>query len=383
MFASTPHQSTVAKLVLAPTTIVSTRGGRLCVEVHGSTMPPLQTDQPGLIGWLCRFISPQTLDSMLAELPPQARPVAARASSYLLEMGALRIAEDHAPHAHDREALHAENRACLSQMMQMLYELACDVGGLGPFAQDSLESRDGIGLDARLASLRHAMSALRAELSTLRQPHLSRQLSSQGIGPESIALKLHIGCGPCHLAGWVNLDIYPAPVATNVLWGLPFVDGSARYVFLSHLLEHLFYPNDVQPFLEEIHRVLMPGGVLRIIVPDIEACIEAYQQRDAAFFAGRRRHWGGGDGAPTRLEDFLAYAGAGPDPAWLFEAHKFGYDFETLSRALQRAGFAHVRRCGFMGSAHPELQVDSNSEVADAHYGDRHYSLFVEATRAG
>ena len=32
------------------------------------------------------------------------------------------------------------------------------------------------------------------------------------------------------------------------------------------------------------------------------------------------------NGQATRLEHFLSYAGAGPDPAWLFEAHKFGYD---------------------------------------------------------
>jgi SAM-dependent methyltransferase len=377
----TQNQSPSTTLVLVPMATISSRGGRLIVELPGSSMRPLETDQPGLIGWLCRFASPQKLDAMLAELPSQAQPMAARAAGYLREMGVLRPVDGAA--AADADTLHSSNRARLSQMMQTLYELACDVGGLGPFAQRSLEARDGIGLDLRLAALQQTMDALRADLVPLRGPYLSHQLSAIGVGPTSTGLNLHIGCGPCHLPDWVNIDIHPAPVATNVLWGLPFVDGSARYVFLSHLLEHLFYPNDVQPFLEEIHRVLMPGGVVRIIVPDIEACIDAYQRRDADFFAGRRRHWGGGDGAPTRLEDFLAYAGAGPDPAWLFEAHKFGYDFETLSRALQRAGFIDVQRSGYMQSTHAVLQVDVHSEVADARYSDHHYSLFVEATRAG
>jgi hypothetical protein len=35
-----------------------------------------------------------------------------------------------------------------------------------------------------------------------------------------------------------------------------------------------------------------------------------------------------------------------------------------------------------MGSAHPALRVDDVSAVARATYGTRHYSLFVEATRA-
>jgi predicted SAM-dependent methyltransferase len=170
-------------------------------------------------------------------------------------------------------------------------------------------------------------------------------------------------------------------LATNVLWGLPFVDGSVSRVFLSHLLEHLFYPNDVQPFLAELQRVLAPGGRIRVVVPDIEQCLRAYAGNDDEFFRERREHWPGGDAASTRLEHFLAYAGAGPDPAHIFQAHKFGYDFETLARALARAGFVEIERSGYMQSRDVELRVDENSEVAGAVHGGRHYSLFVEAIK--
>jgi hypothetical protein len=36
-----------------------------------------------------------------------------------------------------------------------------------------------------------------------------------------------------------------------------------------------------------------------------------------------------------------------------------------------------------MGSEHPALRVDDVSEVAGAKYGDRYYSLFVEALAPG
>jgi predicted SAM-dependent methyltransferase len=167
----------------------------------------------------------------------------------------------------------------------------------------------------------------------------------------------------------------------NVLWGLPFGTGSARYIFVSHLLEHLFFPRDVKPFLAELRRVLAPGGVVRIVVPDIEQCIEAYVNNDRNFFGNRRETWPWWPENPTRLEDFLAYAGAGAEPAYLFESHKYGYDFETLSRVLADAGFGGIERSSYMGSAHTLLQVDHISAVANAKYGERYYSLFVEARR--
>lgn len=49
---------------------------------------------------------------------------------------------------------------------------------------------------------------------------------------------------------------------------LPFADASLRAVYSSHVLEHL--PAEViEPLLAEFWRVLVPGGVARIVVPDL------------------------------------------------------------------------------------------------------------------
>jgi hypothetical protein len=111
----------------------------------------------------------------------------------------------------------------------------------------------------------------------------------------------------------------------------------------------------------------------------VRACIEAYVNNDRSFFASRRETWSWWPENPTRQEDFLGYAGAGAEPAWQFESHKFGYDFETLSKVLIEAGFLNVVRSGYMTSTREELRVDQASSVANAKYGDRHFSLFVEA----
>jgi predicted SAM-dependent methyltransferase len=227
-----------------------------------------------------------------------------------------------------------------------------------------------------------ASDSLRKELQAMREPALAVQLRALQVDAGARGLKLHIGCGKGHLPGWINIDVHPAPLAMNVLRGLPFGDGSTGFVFVSHLLEHLYFPRDVQPFLAELRRVLAPGGIVRIVVPDIGKCIEAYVHNDREFFASRRETWPWWPENPTRLEDFLAYAGAGPEPAFLFESHKYGYDYETLSRALGEAGFAGMVQSGYMASEHPELRVDEVSAVARATYGTRHYSLFVEASKA-
>lgn len=364
-------------LQLAPGVHFELDGGRTRVRSRRGGQADFQTDQPALAAWLARFAQPMDAEHAVQELPEAARELGLRALAYLQHIGALVEPGS----AATGEAVVESPGQLLAGLSVSVYELASDVLGLGPAAESALQERGG-GLASRLVALSASVRGLREELAALRAPYLGAQLQALGVGPQSRELQLHVGCGRCHLEGWINLDVYPAPLATNVLWGLPFAEGSVRRVFLSHLLEHLFYPNDVAPFLAELHRVLAPGGRIRVVVPDIEQCLRAYVDGDEEFFQERRRHWPGGDEAPTRLEHFLAYAGAGPDPAHVFQAHKFGYDFETLSRALSRAGFVDVERSTFMHSRDPALRVDENSEVAGAVHGGQHYSLFVEAVKA-
>ena len=54
---------------------------------------------------------------------------------------------------------------------------------------------------------------------------------------------------------------------------------------------------------------------------------------------------------------------------------------QELVAGLEEAGFIGVARSTFMGSTHEQLRVDDASAVAKARYGDRYYSLFVEAER--
>jgi predicted SAM-dependent methyltransferase len=280
----------------------------------------------------------------------------------------------------DAEREHAATTRVVAELTQAVYSLAGELKGFGPAAHTLLGHAQP-SLKARIAALLKSIETIHEDLAAVRGGFLWKQLQALGIDEHVRDLKLHIGCGGHHLKDWINLDNHPAPLTTNLDWGLPLPTGSTRFVFLSHLLEHLFYPAQSHRLLDEIHRVLMPGGVVRIVVPDIEQCLRAYADGDESFFRDRRHHWSWLPEDATPLESFLAYAGAGPTPEYLFEHHKFGYDFETLKRCLERAGFVRVRRCDYQSSLHPELRVDNASSNAQAESEGKHFSLFVEAER--
>lgn len=84
-------------------------------------------------------------------------------------------------------------------------------------------------------------------------------------------IKLHIGCGPNILPGWVNLDCAKLPGVDIVhdlnQLPLPFADGSVAEILAQDVFEHVNYI----PLLKESLRLLVPGGELRIQVPHFTA----------------------------------------------------------------------------------------------------------------
>jgi SAM-dependent methyltransferase len=95
--------------------------------------------------------------------------------------------------------------------------------------------------------------------------------------------KLNLGCGSVFVDGndWVNLDYqacHPSVEKADLLQRLPLPDCSCKLVYSSHFLEHI--PKQMVPaFLRECLRVLTPGGVLRLALPDFEEMCKEYLLR--------------------------------------------------------------------------------------------------------
>jgi predicted SAM-dependent methyltransferase len=139
---------------------------------------------------------------------------------------------------------------------------------------------------------------------------------------------LNLGSGPQRAAGWVNVDILG--MNPDLYWdlrrGIPFPDASVQATFLEHVLEH-FATADALRILKECRRVLVPGGVVRVGVPDFGLYMRSYAADGEAIEQLR-------PGRPTPL---LAVAEVA-----LQHGHRSVWDAVTLERALEEAGFTDV-----------------------------------------
>jgi len=89
---------------------------------------------------------------------------------------------------------------------------------------------------------------------------------------------LNLGCGSHFNAQWVNVDFTKTGdgvIAHNLLNGIPFEENTFQVVYHSHVLEH-FPKNQALQFIEECYRVLQPGGIIRIAIPDLEQIVANY-----------------------------------------------------------------------------------------------------------
>jgi SAM-dependent methyltransferase len=200
-----------------------------------------------------------------------------------------------------------------------------------------------------------------------------------------IPRRLQLGAFDHTPAGWLNTDITPhllvarVPGLPRILNGLGvlgeerleayrsgafrslrYLDVSRRFrfpddtfeaVFASHVLEHL-HPDVAERCLREVHRVLCPGGILRIAVPDLDWMVAEYD--------------------PQRPDDFLYGIYQGRDSGDLGAArHWWHYNRRSLSALLRQIGFSEVEACEYRQGRMPDVERVDN----------RPGSLFVEAVR--
>jgi len=172
---------------------------------------------------------------------------------------------------------------------------------------------------------------------------------------------LHVGCGRERLDGWVNLDAQDLPgvdLVTDVTRGLPLAD--CRAVFAEHFLEHLTIEQALD-FLAEAHRVLGPGGWLRLSTPNLEWILAAvYDRRFSA--QGRMR---------AALEVNRGFY------AW---GHRFLWDRCLLEEALAACGFTEIRWCRYGESELPFFRGLERHAVYEDNEECRHV-LIAEAKR--
>jgi SAM-dependent methyltransferase len=190
-------------------------------------------------------------------------------------------------------------------------------------------------------------------------------------------VKVNIGSGLAVAPGWINLDAslnalvahlpqvaqrvayrgsgsrlqvtaerYRAILQANrfvfcdVRRGLPLPDDSVDYLYASHILEHL-ERDEAMALIIDARRVLKPGGVLRIVVPDFAHFVRLYEmghreEAVAGIFSA---------GVSGRLG-----------------RHRYMYDEDGLRQLVSKAGFSGFECCGFRQGSVPDIELLDNRQ---------------------
>jgi len=153
-------------------------------------------------------------------------------------------------------------------------------------------------------------------------------------------MKLNIGCFTVMYKGWLNIDMLHLDAYArergfdffrhDISYGLPLANESVDFIFASHVLEHVTV-TDGFIFLNACHRVLKPGGVMRVAVPDLAMLCEQYQRGDFSHLADNPE---------------VARAAFPADKFWniLTNGHKAAYDWPMLKETTQAIGFKSERK---------------------------------------
>lgn len=168
-------------------------------------------------------------------------------------------------------------------------------------------------------------------------------------------VKLHIG-GKERRAGWTILDIAPAPqvdIVGNCNDLSAFPDGSCAEIYASHVLEHLGYDGELQRALKDFHRVLSPGGRLRVSVPDMEVLCRLFLLPSMDF-----QH---------RYQVMRSLFGGRTNP---HDVHYTGMFYEYLGAMMHGAGFRNIE---------PVPEFGEFKDASSLRAGDVLVSLNVQA----
>ena len=173
--------------------------------------------------------------------------------------------------------------------------------------------------------------------------------------------RLNWGCGGHTLPGWINSDQKDGDgidLSCDIAQGLPLETGSIDYAVSIHALPEVPY-DAIVPVLRELRRVIKPGGILRLCLPDLIKGIRAYERGDREYFL-----------VPD--EDAKSLGAKLITQLIWYGYSRTLFTSEFIEEMLLKAGFARVEHCAYRQTSgpHPEI-VDLDNREPE--------SLYVEA----
>lgn len=253
---------------------------------------------------------------------------------------------------------------------------------------------------------------------------------------------LNLGCGSVFSSEWNNIDLYRSKdvIFHDLKKGIPFGNNVFDAVYSSHVLEH-FSREKGEFLVQEIFRTLKPGGIVRLVLPDLEGIVKEYSKNIENFRKEpseqnlKRYQWSllelydqtvrqvsGGEMLKTlksgdvdweyvssragdefydwypwnkgknnvsriklslwqRIFNSAKSLFRSKDPAKIGELHQWMYDEVSLTVLLERTGFKNISRTDWNISKIPEWQKYNFDESKDMGRPRKPDSFYLEAQK--
>jgi predicted SAM-dependent methyltransferase len=191
--------------------------------------------------------------------------------------------------------------------------------------------------------------------------------------------KLELGSGANRKPGWIMTDIggplIGQPWYIDVTKPFPIEDSTFDYVLSEHVIEHISYQHGMS-MLRECHRILKPGGTVRIGTPDLEMLMALY----GPMHNPRQERY-----IHEVTDKFLP----GIDeykPSFVINnmfrnwCHQFIYDRDLLQSAMEKVGFTDIKRFLPGESDNEHLKgIESRAKKMDDKERNEFQTLILEA----
>ena len=174
--------------------------------------------------------------------------------------------------------------------------------------------------------------------------------------------KLNFGCGSIQPEDWDNVDIdtefFRGKDTDNIFGSTSNMEDNTYDIIVAHAVVQQFEWHNIVNELKELYRILKPGGIIRISLPDIERGFEEYKKGNIKFFPN------GEEDINDRFSARLTW----------YSTSKSLLTKGAIKLKLNKAGFQLIRRVDFKKTTSicPEsVELDTRE----------HEFYFIEATK--
>ena len=149
-----------------------------------------------------------------------------------------------------------------------------------------------------------------------------------------------------------------ASIKHDLRTGLPqHTDNSVDLIYFGQAVEHFNPIFEVPKIIKECYRVLVPGGVLRIITPDLDLLINAYLSGEMDKFAIEQPEFYKNVDASAQLA-MIMYGSCGETSTCSkYEGHQFLFTQKSLTKVLNDAGFKNIKFYYEAGISHSTIMA--------------------------